>query len=226
MFFRILVYLTCECFCWTLGCKGYLSNKCRGSIITTHWTREYPSPQPRNSRGFTRPEPVSSQPGFCIYPPLALFFLYFFYDFSTSVTLIFSLHWYIHPANASRALLSGGALQSLPVPLLQFLKRKKDRWFFFSSDQKKKKKFLLVVCVSHPPPLREASFSSQMPLLRFGTQCSPLWVFFHKIFVALARWFIPLIVLPLSRGSPALLHSVCIGSLTGPGKAELRSRAL
>lgn len=35
------------------------------------------------------------------------------------------------------------------------------------------------------------------------------------------KWFIPLIVLPLSRGSPALLHSVCIGSLTGPGKAEL-----
>lgn len=158
--------------------------------------------------------------------PSSLVFFIFFYDFSTSVTLIFSLHWYIHPANASRALLSGGALQSLPVPLLQFLKRKKDRWFFFSSDQKKKKKFLLVVCVSHPPPLREASFSSQMPLLRFGTQCSPLWVFFHKIFVALARWFIPLIVLPLSRGSPALLHSVCIGSLTGPGKAELRSRAL
>lgn len=135
MFFRVLVDLTCECFCWTLGCKGYLSNKCRGSVITTHWTREYPLPQPRNSRGFTRPEPVSSQPGFYVYPPLAFSF---FYDFSTSVTLIFSLHWYIHRANAGRALLSGGALQSLPVPLLQFSKRKKDRWFFFSSDQRKK----------------------------------------------------------------------------------------
>lgn len=147
MFFRVLVDLRCECFCWTLGCKGYLSNKCRGSVITTHWTREYPLPQPRNSRGFTWPEPVSSQPGFCVYPPLAFSF---FYDFSTSVTLIFSLHWYIHRANAGRALLSGGALQSLPVPLLQFSKRKKDRWFFFPLTKGKKKIPPGAMCL--PPP--------------------------------------------------------------------------
>lgn len=154
------------------------------------------------------------QPGFCIYPPS----LFFFYDFTTSVTLIFLFIDTFVQQMLVELYFICRALQSLPVPLLQFSKRKKID-DFFSSDQRKKK-FLLVVCVSHPQPPVKPAFPLKCLLCALAHTVA-LRVFFHKIFVALARWFIPLIVLPLSRGSPALLHSVCIGSLTGPGKAEL-----